>query len=251
MDFKYGYKFILDLLIGLIFVCFNSIYYSSANAKDLTYLSQLNSRDSYKFSNVNIGMDVTYLLVGHNGDYGQIFRKNRAGGNFYVGYNLNGVMLEVGYSFTTRRAKLTTITGTAANPATFLGQIVTADTQFTGKVRFKNTHLTLNLFTDLSQDLKVVTAIGIGFVRPHTIFKHIDIATGNVSAYNGVIASKTTLVPRLGMGFSLISSPTISWRIMGYFEKFSKIKYKTAPSVGNYRPFKNAYTWLVGVLVKL
>lgn len=250
MDFKYGYKYILNLLIGLIFVCINLIYYP-ANAKDLTYLSQLNPPNSYSSSKLNFGMDISYLLVGHNGDYNKIFRKNRAGGNFYVGYHLNGVMLEVGYSFTTRRAKSTTITGTIANPGTFLGQPITEDTQFIGKVRFKNTHLTLNLLTDLSQDLKIVTALGIGFVRPHTIFKHINSGTGAVSGYNGVIASKTTLVPRLGLGFSLISSPTVSWRVMGYFEKFSKIIYKTAPSVGNYKPFKNGCSCLIGMMVKL
>ena len=242
MDLNNIYKYFLNLFIASIFIILNFIY-RPIYSKDLTYLSTLHSDNPYKFKKVSIGADFTYLNLVHKGDYSDLFKKNRAGANVYVGYNLNGVMLEVGYSFTTRRAKEFTVQGAGA---TFLGLAVNnPPTTFTGKVRFKNTHLTLNLFTDLIENFKVVTAIGIGFVRPHTIFTSSD------PNYLGVIESKTTMVPRVGAGFSLTHTENISFRTMFYFEQFSKIRYKKSPTPDTDQAFKNAYTASVGILFKL
>ena len=246
MDFKNGYKYFLDFLIGLAFISL-SIVHQSAHAKDLLELSELSKPSSSEVNRCNFGMDGIFMSAGTRGDFSKIFRKSEPGSNFYVGYNWDTIMLEIGYLSTTRKSKASTL----AAGSQFLGQQTMAGgpTIFTGQVRFRNTHFDLNFFTNFYDQVNIVTAIGVSFVRPNVSL----VATNLQGAYLGNqwgVTGKTNAVPRAGIGLSSSLSSNIFVRSMGYFDQYSKIRFRV-PGEPNNKPFKDAYTVSIGLLFKI
>ena len=106
MDFRDFYKYILNFLIGLAFISLNIIN-RTAHARNLSDLSELsrNSTNAEIERNFSFGAEYIHIFVNGKGDYGTTFRRNQPGGNLYIGYNWNSIMLEMGYSWTTRKSK--------------------------------------------------------------------------------------------------------------------------------------------------
>ena len=71
----------------------------------------------------------------------------------------------------------------------------------------------------------------------------------NFIGYDGYIASKTNVVPKIGIGILFNYTDNMAFRIISNFERHSKIKLKFAPN-NNYKPFKDSYMVLSGVIFK-
>ncbi len=242
MNLKLGTKYFSDLLIGLIFVGL-TLTLQPAISKDLSYLSVLHNDG--KKQKLSIGMDGIYIFTNNKGQYADIFRKTRPGGNVYLGFHIEDVMLEVGYLFTSRRSKQVEI----LVPRTFLGVNTLVNTKFTGKLRFKNTHIDLNFFSKLTDNFKFITGIGIGFLRSSIKFNVTDFNGNNID-YDGNIVGKTNVVPRIGVGVAINVADNILFRSMFYVEQHSRVKLKLAPNPNEYKPFDNAYTVLAGFIIR-
>lgn len=236
------YKYFSNLLIKIIIVI-SSITLQSAISKDLSYLSILNNNT--KPQKLSIGVDGIYIFTHNKGQYANIFKNTRPGANIYLGFNIEDIMLEVGYLFTSRRSKTTEI----FMGNSFLGVIVPQNTRLKGKLRFKNTHIDINFFSKLNNDVKVVTGIGISFLRTSIKLKVTDFNDNDID-YNGKIVGKTNCIPRFGIGIVVNIADNVWCRIMGHFEQHSKAKLKFAPSSNLYKPFKDAYVVLAGLIVK-
>lgn len=240
MDFKNKHKY---FLIGLAFISLNIIH-KSAYAKDLLELSELSKPTVSEVNKYSFGIDAVYVSASPRNDFSQVIRKNRAGANFYIGYNWDTIMLEIGYLSTTRKSKTTSL----ATATTFLGQPITVPEIFSGKARFKNTHLDLNFFNNFYEQYYIVTLVGIGFVRAH-----VSLGNPLVNINNSwEIKGKTHAVPRAGIGLSYFLNTSIAVRAMCYFDQYSKITLSNSTIAEGYdKPFKNAYTGSIGLLFRL
>jgi len=243
MDFKRGYKYFLDFLIGLAFISLNVVH-QSAHAKDLFDLSELSKSSASEVDKYSFGMDGIYTFVGARSDYGKIFRSSKPGSNFYIGYNLESIMLEIGYLSTTRRSKESVL----STGDTFLGTTLDAPKKFNGQVRFRNTHFDLNFFTNFYDKLSIVSAIGISFVRPNVTFTATN-REGNSVTFKQIV-TKTNTIARAGVGIRYLLGSNSAIRAMGYFEQYSKIRFRD-PGEPNNKPFKDAYTISVGILFRI
>lgn len=243
MDFKSRYKYFLDFLIGLAFISLNIIY-QSAHSKDLSDLSELSKVSSAKANRCSFGVDGLYMAAKPKSDYTQIFRTTQPGFNFYIGYSWESIMLEIGYLSTTRKSKNNTL-GTNTE---FLSQTTTQPTVVNGQIRFRNTHLDLNFFTNFYENINIVTSLGVGFIRPNIIFTTKDLG-GSAIPYHGIVG-KTSTAFRAGVGLSYSVNKNIAWRTMGYFDQYSRIRVRE-PGEPNNKPLQNAYTVLSGILFKV
>ncbi len=243
MDFKTKYKYFLDFLIPLAFISLNIIY-QSTHAKDLFDLSELSKTSVVETNNYIFGADGLYTHVTPKSDYGKIFRIIKPGTNFYIGYNWESIMLEIGYLSTTRKSKTTML----ATGSEFISQTTTQPTLINGQVRFRNTHLDLNFFTNFYEKINIVTAVGIGFIRPKVTFRATDLISNKIP-YQG-ITTKTSAVFRVGVGLAYFLNNNASIRTMGYFDQYSRIRFREPKEPDN-KAFKNAYTVLVGLFFKV
>lgn len=243
MDFKSRYKYFLDFLIGLAFISLNIIY-QSAHSKDLSDLSELSKRSAAKVDNYSFGIDGFYMAAKPKSDYTQIFRTTQPGLNFYIGYSWPSIMLEIGYLSTTRKSKNNTL----ATNTEFLSQTTNQPTIVNGQMRFRNTHLDLNFFTNFYEKINIVTSLGVGFIRPNIRFTAKDLSSNGIS-YQGIVG-KTSAAFRAGVGLSYSLNKNTVLRTMGYFDQYSRIRFRE-PGEPNNKPFQNAYTLLSGILFKL
>lgn len=242
MDLKSVCKYFSDLLIGLMFIILSTIF-QSAISKDLSYLSVLTSNS--KSQQLSMGIDGIYVFTQNKYQYVDIFKKTRPGANFYLGFHIEDVMLEIGYLFTSRRSKTTKV----STEGSFLQVPIPNNTKFTGKLRFKNTHIDLNFFSKLSSNLKVITGVGIGFVRTSINLKITDF-NDKIINYNGNVEGKTSVIPRMGIGIIMNVGDNIMFRSMVYLEHHSRIQLKYAPAATLYSPFKEAYMALAGFVFR-
>ncbi len=251
MDFKF-YKYFLNFLVGLAFISLNIIN-QYAHAKDLSDLSELSRSSSEVERNLSVGIEGLYMISHYKNDWNKVFRKNQGGVNIYAGYNWQYIMLEMGYSWTGRRAKefflddLATLFGQTNNP---INPGADAATVISGQVRFRSTHFDLNFFSNAFGNFDVVTSIGISFARPH-----ITIYTSNSNSSIGFqlrdIVDKTTAVPRAGLGLRYLFTDTFGVRGMWHFDKNSKISLRSDPAVFGLKPFRDANTFSLGVFGRI
>ena len=245
MGFKNFYKYFLNFLIGLAFIILNIIN-QYAHAKNLSHLSELAKRSAnteieHRFS---VGAEYIYMINGIKDDWSKMLKKTQSGGNLYVGYNWPYIMLEMGYSWTTRKSKEFALD----NGGVLFGQ--TNNNGFTliyGQVRYRSTHFDLNFFANMVGSLDVITAIGISFARPHVTANTSNITYTINGAPISDIVSKTTVVPRVGLGLRYLFTDTFGIRSMWYFDKNSRIKLRHVPALGTDKPFRDANTITVGL----
>ena len=246
MGFKNSYKYFLNFLIGLAFIILNIIN-QYAHAKNLSDLSQLNknSADAKIAKNLSFGAEGIYMFAGIRDDWQSILRKTHPGANLYVGYNWPYIMLEMGYSWTTRRAQ-----DSFVNTGDQLFGISNDNpTTISGQVRFRSTHFDFNFFANVYEDFDIVTSIGASFARPH-VTVHISNSSSTLGTKLTEIVGKTTLVPRIGLGFRYLFSDTFGVRSMWHFDKNSRIKLRYV-AVPSDQPFRDANTLSFGFFSRL
>lgn len=244
MDFKNLYKYFLSILIGLAFISLNIIN-RCGYAKDLSALSELSKmNNSSSIKNVTVGAEYIYLFSAIRDDWREMFRTSQPGAKIYAGYNWSYVMLELGHSFTTRRAKEFFLN---TNGSLF-GQNNNSPTFISGKVRYRNTYFDLNLFANLCGDLDLVTSLGLSFIRPHIIINSSNPGS-TIGAKLTNVLTKTTFVPRFGVGLRYLVTDSVAIRTMWHFEKNSRIRLRYAPiEFDSNKPFRDANTFSFGVM---
>lgn len=246
MDFKNFYKYFINILFGLIFISLNIIT-RHANARNLSDLSPL-AKTSAGFieKNISIGAEYLYNFTDAKGDWHSIFKKSQPGADLYIGYNWPYIMLEVGYSWTTRKSKEFCLN----SGDSLFGQTNDNSTVIAGQLRFRNTHFDLNLFASFTGDLDVITSIGFGLARPH-ITIHNSNPNSSIGDELTNESTKTSFIPRVGLGLRYLLSESCGLRAMWRFEKNSKIRLRTFPSFADDRPLRDGNTISFGFFTRI
>jgi hypothetical protein len=228
------------ILVGVILAC------QASYSKNLSHLSKLSDRYKTDDRNYVFGLDGFLIMTDTRGDYGKIFRKNRLGNNLYIGYSWQDITLELGYLYTFRKSKNAFI----ESGRDFLASTTAEPTYFSGKVKFKNTHVDLNFFSNVSEYWRAVTVVGVGFVRLGIKFSATG-ANGQPLAtpYHDIL-SKTNAIVRFGFGLSKFCNENMAIRVMAYYDRYSQIRTR-APGEPHNKPFRDAYTGSVGIFFKL
>jgi|GEM_PF-1198990 hypothetical protein len=240
MGFKNFYKYFFNFLIGLAFIILNIIN-QYAHAKDLSDLSELakasiNTEIEHKFS---VGAEYMYIIDDVKDDWRKMLQKTQSGANLYVGYNWPYIMLEIGYIGTTRKSKEFLLnTGDVLFGQTYNG----VSTVVAGQVRHRSTHFDLNFFANVIGDFDLVTSAGISFARPH-----VTVQFANNPNLEDIVVSKTTAVPKVGLGFRYLFTNTFGVRCMWHFDQNSKIRIRYSNFPGTFKPFRDANTFSIGL----
>jgi hypothetical protein len=229
----------------IFFICCLNIF-NTSYAKNLSHLSELAKRSSNAEieKNCSFGADYMYMFAGSKGDWNTIFRKTHPAGNIYIAYNWDYIQLELGYNWTTRKSKEFAL---KANNTLF-GLTNNQNTLLTGQIRFRSTHLDLNFFANIFGSLDLISAMGCSFTRPHIIIQRS--VSSNVADKLLTTQTKTSFVPRFGLGLRYLINEIIGMRIMWNFDKNSRTKLRQSSGFGD-KPFKDANTFSIGIFSKI
>lgn len=246
MDFKNFYKYLINFLSGLTLICL-SIISKYAHAKDLSDLSPLGKTSAGLINkNIVVGADYLYNFNKAKGDWQRLLRDKQPGANLYLGYNWQYIMLEIGYTWTTRKSKECILDrgkllfNTNNDNATILN----------GQIRFRSTNFNLNLFASFTGDLDIITSIGFALARPH-LTVHSSNANSNFGYQLTQIEAKTIFVPRVGLGLRYLLSESFGLRAMWRFEKNSKITFRQYPSYASNKPFRDGMMVAFGFFTRI